>query len=214
MLRPGTKLLMTGDSITDCDRKRPIGRGADGLGSGYVSYVDLLLQAAYPMCHYQVLNTGVSGDTLKDLAARWQSDVLDQVPNWLVVMVGVNDMWRQFDSPGLPSISSPREYAELYGRLVEQTLPEIGAMVLMTPFLVEPDRHDPMRALTEEYAEAVRRLAARHDREVRLVDTQAAFDAALEHRHPAELAWDRIHPTPLGHMLLARAFLQAIDYPW
>jgi lysophospholipase L1-like esterase len=28
------------------------------------------------------------------------------------------------------------------------------------------------------------------------------------------LAWDRIHPNPTGHMILARAFLNAVGYGW
>jgi lysophospholipase L1-like esterase len=47
-----------------------------------------------------------------------------------------------------------------------------------------------------------------------LVDTQAAFDAALEHEYPASLAWDRVHPNAVGHMVLARAFLNAVGFEW
>ena len=45
----------------------------------------------------RVLNTGVSGNTVRDLDARWQRDALDLKPDWLSVMIGINDVWRQFD---------------------------------------------------------------------------------------------------------------------
>ena len=46
-LDTGSKLLMIGDSITDCERARPIGEGLfNALGRGYVSLIDSLLQAA------------------------------------------------------------------------------------------------------------------------------------------------------------------------
>jgi phospholipase/lecithinase/hemolysin len=46
------------------------------------------------------------------------------------------------------------------------------------------------------------------------VDTQAAFDNVLTEMHPMGLAWDRVHPGITGHMILARAFLKAIDFVW
>jgi lysophospholipase L1-like esterase len=58
------------------------------------------------------------------------------------------------------------------------------------------------------YGEAIRSLATIYRAE--FVDTQAAFDEVLAHSHGTAIAWDRIHPGPVGHMVLARAFLKAI----
>jgi len=46
------------------------------------------------------------------------------------------------------------------------------------------------------------------------VDTQSAFDSVLTEIQPAALSEDRVHPNLTGHMILARAFLKAIDYTW
>jgi len=43
---------------------------------------------------------------------------------------------------------------------------------------------------------------------------QAAFDRVLEHIYPAAMAWDRVHPDHIGHMIIARAFLNAIGFGW
>jgi lysophospholipase L1-like esterase len=56
----------------------------------------------------------------------------------------------------------------------------------------------------------VREIAARH--KTLFVDTQAAFDRLLTTVAPTELAEDRIHPNLIGHMVLARAFLQEIGF--
>jgi lysophospholipase L1-like esterase len=58
----------------------------------------------------------------------------------------------------------------------------------------------------------VRELAERY--QAILVDTQAAFDSVLAELHPMALAGDRVHPNLTGHMILARAFLKAVDYTW
>ena len=82
----------------------------------------------------------------------------------------------------------------------------------MTPYFIEPNRADPMRALMDRYGAVVREVAAAHD--AVFVDTQAAFDRVLLQLHPMTLAWDRVHPTLTGHMVLTRAFLNAVGYEW
>jgi lysophospholipase L1-like esterase len=69
-----------------------------------------------------------------------------------------------------------------------------------------------MRAQMDRYGAVVREVAAAHD--AVFVDTQAAFDRVLAHLHPMTLAWDRVHPGLAGHMVLARAFLDAVGYAW
>lgn len=205
------KLVMIGDSITDCGRKQPIGEGLfEGLGRGYVSLVDAFLTASYPDCGIRVINTGTSGNTVRDLTARWQTDVLDLKPDWVSIMIGINDVWRQFDQPLITeSHVYLDEYERTLSKLVEQTRPLVQGLVLMTPFYLEPNRSDPMRATMDEYGAVVRRIAETTDS--LFVDTQAAFDRLLTHVYPATLAWDRVHPTVAGHLVLAQAFLQAVE---
>ena len=69
-----------------------------------------------------------------------------------------------------------------------------------------------MRKRMDEYGAVVRRIA--HQRQTIFVDTQSAFDQALESHYAAALSWDRVHPTQTGHMILARAFLDEIGYDW
>jgi lysophospholipase L1-like esterase len=100
LIQPNSKLVMIGDSITDCGRARPVGEGLfEALGKGYVSLVDASLQAKEARQRIRVVNMGTSGNTVRDLKARWQSDVFDLNPDWLSIMIGINDVWRQFDSP-------------------------------------------------------------------------------------------------------------------
>ncbi len=82
----------------------------------------------------------------------------------------------------------------------------------MTPYYIEPDQDEPIRAMMDEYGAAVKQIAAKH--QALFVDTQAAFDEILPHAHSSAYAWDRVHPNPAGHMILARALLQTIGYQW
>jgi len=79
----------------------------------------------------------------------------------------------------------------------------------MTPYYIEPDCAEPMRARMDQYGAVAKRIAEKHG--TLFVDTQAAFNAVLTHIYPGELAWDRVHPNLTGHNILARAFLKAIE---
>lgn len=98
-IQANSKLLMIGDSITDCGRARPIADAASyGLGDGYVNLLNAFFTANSPQSRLRIINMGTSGNTVRDLAARWQSDVIALNPDWLSIMIGINDVWRQFDA--------------------------------------------------------------------------------------------------------------------
>ncbi len=211
LIEKGSKLVMIGDSVTDCERARPVGEGRGALGSGYVSYVQAMLMAAYPEKGIRVVNMGISGNTVRDLKSRWQTDVVELQPDWLSVMIGINDVWRQFDSTLIKERHVlPDEYAQALEELVVQTKPLVRGLVLMTPYYIEPSTADAMRSTMDKYGEIVKTIARKHG--TYLVDTQAAFNRFLQFYHPNMIAWDRVHPNNIGHMILARAFLNAIEF--
>lgn len=208
MPAPGSLFLMIGDSVTDCGRTRPVGLGAlRGLGDGYVACVDALWRNFRPASPLRIANLGISGDTVRHLAARWTTDVIALRPDWLSVMIGINDVWRQFESDPQKQKEavSPEEYAETYDRLITAVRPGLQGLVLLTPFHIQPDMSDPMRIRMDQYGALVRKLALRHG--AVLIDTQQAFDNALRLLPPGDLSEDRVHPSLTGHMVLARAFL-------
>ena len=201
-------LLFIGDSITDCGRDRPVGQRWNSLGEGYVSFVDSMLGAAMPETHVRVLNTGISGNRVTDLEARWKSDVLDLEPNWLSLMIGINDVWRQFDAESGAEQVGPEQYELVYRSVLAKTRPQLDGLVLMTPYFLETNREDPMRVKMDAYGAITKKLAA--DFDAISVDTQAAFDHYLAHQPTQSLCADRVHPNGVGHMILARAFLSAV----
>jgi lysophospholipase L1-like esterase len=160
-----------------------------------------------------VINVGCSGNTTRDLKARWQRDVLDLKPQWVSCMIGTNDIWRQFDMPWQKETHVYiDEYRTNLEELVSQTAGKVTGMVLMTPFYIEPNPADAMRAQMDRYGQVVRQIADKY--KTLFVDTQAAFNQALTHYYPATLAWDRVHPSSIGHMLLAKSFLNSIGFVW
>lgn len=196
-------LLFTGDSITDCGRGRPVGR-AGALGDGYVSMVAAKLMSSHT--ELTVLNTGISGNRVPDLERRWQKEVLDLKPDWLSVLIGINDVWRQFDSPLAMAQVGIEEFQQTYRKLLKQTRPMLKGLVLMTPYFIEPDATDPMRMMMDSYGAVVKKLAGEFD--AVLVDLQASFNKYLEKQPVSSLCDDRVHPNKIGHQLIAHSFLK------
>lgn len=210
ILEKNDTLLFIGDSISDYDRAKPVGEGLfDAWGKSYVANAAALLCCMYPELHLRIINMGISGNQVRDLDARWQVDVLDHNPDWVSVLIGINDVWRQFDCPQMPETHvSPEEFRATYEKLILQTLPHVKGMILMTPYFMEPNRTDAMRARMDEYGEIVQQLAEKHH--LIFVDLQSAWDRLFAHMHPCNIAWDRIHPNQTGCMYIAKQFLAAI----
>lgn len=213
-LAKNSKLVFIGDSITDCDRQKPEGEGLFGaLGKGYVAFVDAMLMAVYPDLGIRVVNKGISGNTVRDLAARWKEDVIHQHPDWLSIMIGINDVWRQHD---VPFIKEWHVYADEYEatlrKLVTETKPLVKGLVLMTPYYLEPNPNDKMRRMMDQYGAIVKKVATETDSI--FIDTQEAFNKVMTEVYPATLAWDRVHPSATGHVVLAKAFLASVGFDW
>lgn len=209
---PKSKIVIMGDSITDCGRTQPVGEGLfNAHGHGWVNLVVGQLGAAYPQDGLRVVNMGTSGNNVRDLKDRWQRDMFDQRPDYVAVMIGTNDVWRQFDLPLQPETHVYiDEYEATLEALVAQTNPTVRGMVLMTPFYMEPNTADAMRAAMDRYGAVVRKVAQKYG--TLFVDTQAAFAPVLQHMHSAAIGWDRVHPNIIGHTVLARAFLDAVGF--
>ena len=210
-ISPESRVVMIGDSITDCGRARAAADDSpEALGNGYVAIANALVAVEGAARKIVMINRGVSGDTIRDLEARWDRDVLALRPDWLVVMIGVNDVWREFDEmASMRALAvSPSEYERIYDALLTRARPHLRGLVLLSPFHVQPDRTNPMRSKVEVFGAIVKRLAARHG--AFFVDTQAAFDWMLFHVGVTQLAPDHVHPTLLGLTVIANALLTAL----
>lgn len=206
---PTTRFVMIGDSITEWGRPSPDSPDyATALGHGYVALVAQKLATRFPARRIEVFNRGIGGHTVRDLAARWQRDVIDLRPDWLSVMIGINDVWRFFDPQRKSEAVPHAEYELALDRLLTAARPRVSSLVLLTPFYVEPNKGDPMRHRMDEFGAIVARLAPRHG--ARFVDTQAIIDRLLTRHQPTEIAHDLVHVGPLGHEAFADGVVAAL----
>jgi len=212
IFQTGERVVFIGDSVTEYGHGKPVGEGLfEGVGSGYVRVIENFINVCYPERTIRISNTGISGNNILDLKRRWQTDLLDLHPDWVSICIGINDVWRQFDSPALTEQHvAPDVYEKTYRELIEQTLPHVKGIILMTPYYIENQKGDPMRKRMDEYTEITKKLAAEYG--LRSVDLQKAFDTFLEFRHSSFLAWDRVHPSQSGCFLMGVEFLREIGF--
>lgn len=206
ILKANEKIVFAGDSVTDDGRLRPVGEGLCGaLGNGYVRMLDTMLTVDYPELCVRCVNMGVSGNTSRDLLARWDTDVTALKPDRVVLCIGFNDVWRQFDCPAQPDFAvTPDEYRKNLNAMADKTS---AKMIWMTPYYLEPNVHDAMRARMDEYGKICKAEADK--RGILCVDLQAAFEHILKYRYPAYITWDRVHPGWTGGYIIARALMDA-----
>ena len=197
IFRAGQRVVFIGDSITDCGR-----RDFDPpFGNGYMNLVRAFVTARHPELGLTWLNLGVSGDTVRDLGARWHRDAVETAPDWLSVMIGINDVWRFFMDRVHEAVPID-EYEQTLRRLLRDAVDRTGCrLILADPYLIEPDLDEPQRVLSDRYGLVVEKLAGEFD--AVHVRTQQAFDRVLGSlARPEDWADDHIHPNlawPRGH---------------
>ncbi|MGI5466290.1 GDSL-type esterase/lipase family protein [Streptomyces sp. CA-132043] len=215
-VRPGSTVMFTGDSITDCQRLE----SEDGLGFGYPLRVAGEWAFRHPDRPVTWLNSAIAGHKVRDLEPRWQTDVLDACPDVVSILVGVNDMgWHTLDPTGY--VIPVEEFEAGYDRLLAP-LAEAGTeLILIEPFLLpihgvveagaalvgEQERKE-WRTDLDPKIQAVRRLVGKYG--AHLLDADRMFAELATTTGPEYWSADGVHLTPAGHAALAAAWLRLV----
>ena len=110
IFEPMDRIVFAGDSVTDMGSAQPVGEGLfDNVGQSYVRIIENMLSTWYPEVYLRVTNSGVSGNTSRDLLQRFDSDVVALNPDWVSICIGINDVWRQFDARRIRSKSGKND---------------------------------------------------------------------------------------------------------
>lgn len=204
--KQGTTVLFQGDSVTDCGRTEN-----GGMGAGYPIKVSEIYNTLFPACEVKFINRAVSGNRVCDLLARYDKDFLQIKPDFLSILIGVNNTWRRYDS-GLVSTKEcfEKEYRELLTK-IKKDMPNTKVM-LITPFLLDTDPakcgwHGDL----DEKTEIIKQLSAEFG--CMLFDYSKILQNIADSKQYslAELSADGVHPTDLGQSLLAVEYLKFLE---
>ncbi len=202
----GATVLFYGDSITDASRNR---ENSLHMGHGYAKKIADIYTALYPNSSVQFYNRGIGGNRLTDLLKRYNEDVYPIKPDFVSVLVGINDTWRRYDSGLIVSEAEfERQYRDLLGR-IRLDFPKSPIMVI-EPFLLptDPAKISYWEDLTPKI-EIVKSLA-KEMADFYLPSGQLFDEAMNDGYSPDQLSEDGVHPTNIGHAYLAVKWLQMI----
>ena len=217
-----TRILFQGDSITDGGRLKPAESRWDlnhQIGHSYVFPIVAELGRKYPG-KYTCINRGLSADTVETIADRWQSDTLDEHPDILSMLLGING-GRAFEGKTPEEAEMllqdfDRGYRALLDRALEQN-PELK-LILMEPFSTLGE--DFMAVLSRKQA-IVREIAREYG--AIFIPTQKRLEELVRATAPilavngwegdpaAYWLWDGVHPTEAFHGYLAELWLAAAE---
>lgn len=208
-------ILFQGDSITDCGRSKE----RDGNpGIGYPLMVSAKLGAENPYA-YDFYNRGISGNRVVDLYARIKIDMINLKPDYMSILIGINDVWHEYSRQ---NGVSAEKFEMVYGLMIEElkaALPELKIMIL-EPFVLPgsatvsteefPGRWEYFEKETALRAAAAKRVAEKYGLVfVPLQDMLSRANADA----PEMGYWlaDGVHPTSAGHELIKNAWLKAFE---
>jgi lysophospholipase L1-like esterase len=210
LVQDGQTVVFIGDSITDCGRRDV----ASPLGNGYVKFIADLIAIRYPAMKVNIVNKGISGNTVADLRERWHDDVLVLKPDWVSIFIGINDVHRTLRNE--PTAVPPDLYQRLYRECLMLTKERSNAqLVLMEPFYISTDtetnswRTQVLRAL-DDYRKVVKQLADEFG--AIFVPLHGLFQEQLRYRPADMFCPEPVHPNSSGHLLIAHAWLKATGW--
>lgn len=202
------RILFQGDSITDMYRVRDLDPYG---GCGYATLVAAELGYNYPK-EYEFINRGIGGDRSIDLLARIKRDMINLKPDFMSILVGVNDVWTEIDTQNGISADKYESYLGIITDEVLSALPDIK-LIIMEPFIlkgsVTEDKWEEFRSGVEQIAAASKRAAQKKG--IKFVSLMQKFDEAAKSAFEDYWTVDGIHPTAAGHELIKREWIKAFN---
>ena len=201
------KILFFGDSITDMGRCREAPNGdISSYGSGYVFVAASELHGENPL-KYEVVNRGISGNRVVDLYARIKSDVWNESPDVLSILIGVNDVWHEIGSGNGVDLE---RWERVYRMLIEDTLKRLPKLeiVICEPFVLSGNATKEIMKEFEQvydYAAVAKKIAS--DYKLHFLPLQKKLDEAAKKHGVEAYLFDGVHPAIGGAKLIATEWL-------
>jgi len=205
MIKNGEIILFQGDSITESGRNEKV----NDLGFGYPALIAAWLSTKYPEKDIRFINRGISGDRIRDLKKRWQKDCVDLKPTLVSILIGINDTWNRYNNNDPTSLES---FESDYRYIIERTRNNLDANIIVCePFLISIDENKTKwREDLDPKIQIVRKLSREYH--VFYLPLDGIMAQACTIREQQFWTTDGIHPTLAGHALIAKKWLEFLDF--
>jgi len=202
-------ILFQGDSITDYHRDR---NSISDLGKGYPNLVGSALGFENPG-KYVFIDKGISGNRIVDVYARIKDDILNLKPDVMSILIGVNDVWHEYDwNNGISTAKFEKLYRIMLDEILEQ-LPDIKIMI-MEPFCLlgpatEKNWDKGFEQEVKDKAAVAKKIADEY--KLTYIPLQSKFDEAAKSTENTYWLYDGVHPSTAGNELIKREWLKAFE---
>lgn len=208
-------ILFQGDSITDCGRNR---EDITSTGVGYVHMVKGQMGCEHPG-EYEFINKGISGNRIVDVYARIKADIINLKPDYMSLLIGVNDVWHELG--GSYNGVSAEKFEKIYNMLITEILEELPniKILIMAPFVLdgeattatetEPERWEYFKTEVPKRAAVAKCIAEKYN--LPFVALQDIFDDACKRAPASYWLQDGVHPTPMGHWLIKNEWIKVFE---
>ncbi|MBQ8293380.1 MAG: hypothetical protein IJX78_06265 [Bacilli bacterium] len=124
-IKKNTTILFQGDSVTDCYRDRT---NDEHVGESYVKSIKEFLEPY----NIKVVNRAIAGNKVNNLLDRFEKDFKDVKPDYIFILIGVNDTWHNY-----PNQKKGEIFEQEYDLLLTKINQEIKVpVILLEPFIV------------------------------------------------------------------------------
>ena len=201
--------LFQGDSITDAGRSRD---NNDYRGNGYPTIAAGKLGFKYPG-EYKFLNRGISGDRVVDVYARMKRDITELDPDYLSILIGVNDVWHELHE--IPNGVDFEKYYKVYCDLVEEVLHKCPGckIFILEPFVLKCTATEGEWGIFSREvalrAEMAKKVAEKYG--LVFIPLQEKFNEAAKKAPAAYWLLDGVHPSAMGHTLISEELCAAFE---
>lgn len=185
---------------------------------GWTAILQNRIHLAYPERRIRYINAGIGGNSSRQMSARFETDILAQQPEWLLLSAGVVEVRRTYQPDRESEIVPLKEYIFNLKTMTSQAL-EAGVQVI----LLEPTPHarpvtggppditlENVNTLTRQYT-----MAMRHVAQEMQVGFVSLFDMFLEIEQrlagAASLFADEVHLNARGGLLYSQLVYQYLD---
>ena len=202
------RFLFQGDSITDAMRNRD---NEKSINTGYVHIMASKMLLKYPG-EFEFFNRGIGGNRIIDVYARIKSDIINLKPDYMSLLIGVNDVWHELE---LQNGIDSDKFKTLYRMLISEikaARPDIK-IYIMAPFLLKgsetTENWEIFSAEVKKRAEAAKEIAQEFN--LTFIPLQEEFDKALLKMPEEYWVRDGVHPLEAGQALIADVLLKHFE---
>ena len=196
------KILLTGDSITDMNRHRDADFTTFSYGSSYPFILQGKIGKEFPE-KFQIINRGISGNRITDLYARIKADCWNLQPDFISILIGINDIWHELDFQN--GVDAER-FDRFYRMFIEDTkkvLPNVK-FLLLEPFVLRAaaiEKQFEVLNQIRDRAKIIKKIA--EDLGCYFLPLQDKMDEYAEKYGSEYVLFDGVHPSVVGAQIIA-----------